>query len=189
MFCDECYISEQVIQYESVKLHLQTLLVTNRRENYSGCSWKRGVSNLSMLKPLCTSIYSWHTLQVSNWRLVRGHTWMEYSRAGLNLGPKRLWFECSKQPLLHTHSRWAFKSEQTVEVFRKAERVTLKGCVTFSLRHFFFMRASEERGGEELGWEFHWDMTFLILSVWTQQGSGRKRVKRRVGFWKDARRC
>jgi len=60
--------------------------------------------------------------------------------------------------------------------------------VTFSLRHVFLC-ASEERGGEELGWEDHWDMTFLILSVWTQQDSGRKRVKRRVGFWKDARRC
>lgn len=64
----------------------------------------------------------------------------------MNLSPKRFSFECSKQPRLHTHSRWAFKSGQTVEVFRKAERATLKECVTFSLRRFFFpcMRLKSE---------------------------------------------
>lgn len=35
------------------------------------------------------------------------------------------------------HLRWAFKSVQTVEVFRRGERATLKEYVTFSLRLFF----------------------------------------------------
>ncbi len=128
-----------------------------------------------MLKPTYRSIYSWRASQVSSWRRELAHTWMEYSRAGLNLGPKHLSFECSKRPRQRTHSRWAFRSEQTVEVFRRGERATLKECVTFSLRlFFFFLRSSEERGGEGLGWVYHWDMTFLILSFWTHQDSDRK---------------
>lgn len=49
------------------------LLVTNSRENCFGCSWKCGVSNLSMLKLMYRSIYSWHPSQVSSWRCVRSY--------------------------------------------------------------------------------------------------------------------